>query len=416
MYKKVWFVGIMLVQGFISQAQIKVLFDATKAETAGCADWVIDSDTYNLGWAPNGYVNANNWRSNAQRVPSPPQSQITSTTTEDFWTGGISAWGVDCAKKGYTVETLPYNGSITYNNTANPQDLSNYDVYIVVEPNILFTTAQKTAIMQFVQNGGGLFMISDHTISDRNFDNYDSPVIWNDLMSANSVQTNPFGITFDLADFSGTSSSVVAAANDPIIHGTAGNVTKVQWANGTSMTLTPTANSSVKAVVYRTGTNSGNNNVLVAYATFGSGKVVAIGDSSPTDDGTGNPNASTNNCTLYNGYTSDASGNHQRLLMNATIWLTTPVLANPEFNLQNAAISLGQNPIDAQQIQLNNASMVAIDRFQLFGLDGKLIDSRTIDSSDLEINISLAQALHSGMYLLKLFQGNEAVTLKCVVK
>ena len=82
------------------------------------------------------------------------------------------------------------------------------------------------------------------------------------------------------------------------------------------MTLNPTINPSVKGVIFKTGTTPGNTNVMVAYGRYGAGKIAAIGDSSPTDDGTGNPT-----CSLYNGYYSDASGNHQLLLMNITIWL-----------------------------------------------------------------------------------------------
>ena len=306
-----------------SFAQVKVLFDATKAQTAGQADWIVDADQFNLNWSPNAYTGTSNWHSNAQQIPTPAQSGITASTAENFWVGGLSGWGVDCAKKGYTVETLPYTGQITYGNSSNPQDLINYKVYIVCEPNILFTAAEKTAIMQFVQNGGGLFMVSDHTVSDRNGDGHDSPEIWNDLMTNNSVQANPFGITFDLQDFSQTSSSVVAAAGDSIIFGPMGTVTQVKWAGGTTMTVNPTNNNTVKAVVYKSGTSSGNNNVMFAYARYGNGKVAAIGDSSPCDDGTGNPSS---NLTLYNGYFTDAAGNHRKLLMNATIWLAT---ANP---------------------------------------------------------------------------------------
>ncbi len=315
---------LLLFPSCFAFAQTKILFDATKAETAGQADWIIDADQWNLNWNPNAYTNASNWHSNAQKIPIPAQSGIMATTNENFWVGGISAWAVDCAKKGYTVETLPWNGQITYGNASNLQDLSNYKVYIVCEPNIMFSAAEKTAIMQFVQNGGGLFMVSDHTVSDRNGDGDDSPAIWNNLMTNNSVQNNPFGITFDLQNFSGTYSNLASSlsASDSILHGTMGNVTKVQWANGTSMTLSTTNNPTVKAVVYKTGT-SGNTNVLFAYARYGNGKVCAIGDSSPCDDGTGNPSS---NLTLYNGYFTDAAGNHQRLLMNATIWLAT---ANP---------------------------------------------------------------------------------------
>jgi hypothetical protein len=316
------FCALMFAAGAAS-AQTKILFDATKAETAGSADWILDADQWNLNWNPSASTGTGtyNIHSNAQRIPIPAQSGITASTPESYWQGGLSAWGVDCAKKGYTVETLPYNGQITYGNSSNAQDLSNYKVYIVCEPNIKFTSTEKTALMLFVQNGGGLFMVSDHTVSDRNGDGWDSPAIWNDFMTSNSVASNPFGITFDLANFSGYSSNIVASSTDSIIHGTMGNVTQVQWANGTSMTLSTTANPTVKGVVFKSGTTGGGaTNALVVYARYGSGKVAAIGDSSPCDDGTGNTNSS---ITLYNGYTGDAAGNHQRLLMNMTIWLAT---------------------------------------------------------------------------------------------
>jgi hypothetical protein len=320
--KKFLLLFSLTIAHLCSFAQTKILFDATKAETAGSADWIIDADLFNLNWNPNAYTGVNNYHSNAQRFPTPAQSGVTASTAETFWKGGISNWAIDCAKKGYTVETLPYTGQITYGNTSNPQDLSNYKVYIVCEPNILFSAAEKTAIMQFVQNGGGLFMVADHTVSDRNGDGDDSPDIWNDLMSNNTIQTNPFGISFNLQNFSGISTAMATLpTSDSIKYGTAGTVTQVQWASGTSMTINPAVNATVKAVVYKSGTTpSGNNNVLFAYARYGNGKVAAIGDSSPCDDGTGNTHP---NITLYNGYTADASGNHQKLLMNATIWLAS---------------------------------------------------------------------------------------------
>ena len=207
--KLFYLVTVFSLVAQLCNAQVKILFDATKAQTAGQADWVVDADQWNLNWNPNAYTGTSNWHSNAQRIPTAAQSGITASTSETYWTGALSAWGVDCAKKGYTVETLPWNGTITYGNTSNAQDLSNYKVYIVCEPNIQFTAAEKTAIMHFVQNGGGLFMVSDHTVSDRNGDGWDSPAIWNDLMTTNSVQANPFGITFDLQNFSGVSLSLI---------------------------------------------------------------------------------------------------------------------------------------------------------------------------------------------------------------
>jgi len=276
---------------------------------------VIDEDSQNLKWTVTGALLSGN-EGNAQRIPTPSQSKINLSTAETFWKGALSAWAIDCAKKGYIVESLPYNAKITFEDPTNPQDLSKYKIYVVDEPNYLFTANEKTAILRFVKNGGSLFMISDHTQSDRNGDGFDSPAIWNDLMINNSVQSNPFGITFDLANFSGTYSNVVHLPSDPIINGSYGKVTKVQWSNGTSMTLNTKANNSVKGLVFKTSENSGKTGVLIASATFGKGKIVAIGDSSVPDDGTGDTNDK-----LYNGYTGDANGNHKVLLMNAIVWL-----------------------------------------------------------------------------------------------
>jgi len=297
-------------------AQQKILFDATKAETAGNADWVIDANQFNLGYS-NGSPKENTGdEANPQRFPSPDQSGISTSTKESYWTGALSAWGVDLVKQGFSVETLPYNEQITYGNSANPQDLSNYTVFIVDEPNIQFTDTEKTAILQFVYHGGGLFMISDHDRSDRNGDNIDSPSIWNDLMQNNSFQKNPFGFSFKLDNFSDKTENIPNLPDDPLIHGTMGDVTRVEFYNGTSITMDTNANVSVKGVVYQSGSSFGDQNVLVVHAEFGKGKVVAIGDSSPADDGSGDPND-----RLYDGWIKDANGNHERLIINGTLWL-----------------------------------------------------------------------------------------------
>ena len=300
--------------------QVKVLFDATKAEMVTNADWVIDADNHNLGTNSSGNVVLGQGNeSNPQRYPTPAQSNVTSSTSETYWDGALSAWAIDCVKRGYEVETLPYNGSITYGDTSNPQDLSNYKVFIVDEPNLAFTSTEKTAILNFVANGGGLFMISDHNGSDRNNSGMDSPHIWNDFLSNNSVQTNPFGITFDYVNISPTTTNTANNPNDSILHGPMGNGTEIQYFNGTTMTLNTTANSSVTGDVFNTGaSNTGTTDVLMAHAFYGNGRVAALGDSSPPDDGTGDTNDN-----LYNGWTQDANGNHEILIMNATIWLAT---------------------------------------------------------------------------------------------
>ena len=299
----------VLLLPFVSFGQVKILFDNTKAETAANADWTIDADTHNLGF-PGGLPSTSSGgnESNPQQFPTPLQNTVTSSTAETYWEGSLSSWGIALVKLGYEVETLPYNGRITYGDNTNAQDLSNYKVFVVDEPNILFTTAEKTAMLSFVQNGGGLFMISDHVGSDRNNDGHDSPSVWNDFMTSSN---NAFGITWAMNDFSQTSTNFANLPSDSIIHGPAGTPAKLQYSDGSSLKINPALNSSVTGIVYVNGCSTvGDTGVMFCRARYGSGKVVATGDSSPMDDGTGDPND-----VLYNGWTGDASGNHVPLMI-----------------------------------------------------------------------------------------------------
>jgi hypothetical protein len=316
---KQFFVRCVLLSGLIfffgtQRSAAQFLFDATKAEMAGNADWVIDADLHNLNVTNgNGSGKTGGSDSNPQITPTPAASGITSSTSETYWTGGISAWGVSLVKAGQSVSTLPYNGSITYGNSSNAQDLSHYKVFVLCEPNILFTTAEKTALSNFVLNGGSLFMVADHGGSDRNNDGSDSTQVWNDFLSSTNI-----GISFNGDDLA-TSPNAKAdsSASDPITHGSAGTISAFAYADGSTITINPTKNSTAKVAVWATATTS-NSNALVAYANYGLGRVVAIGDSSPFDDGTGDPGD-----TLYDGW-DDANGNDGQLIMNASLWLAAP--------------------------------------------------------------------------------------------
>ena len=386
----------LILNNSVAIAQNKILFDASKGETAGNADWVIDADTHNLGIGSSGaYIGGN--ESNPQRFPNPLQSTITASTPEDYWNGALSYWAIDCVKKGYAVESLPWNGLITYGVSSNPQDLSNYKAFIVDEPNIIFTTSEKTAIINYVANGGGLFMISDHDVSDRNNDGFDSPAIWNDLLTTNSTGSNPFGITFDYANFSGIFSNIANLPTDPILHGTTGDVTKVQWSAGTSMTLNTNQNPSVKGVVFKSGT-SGLTNVLCAYGIYGSGKIAAVGDSSIADDGTGDSGD-----TLFDGYITDANGNHQRLLMNITNWLMASNLSNASFQSSNLNCVIAPNPIQNNELIISY-TLSTDDTVELVLYDtlGRTIKNTQVNGNlGSNTNIINTDYLKSGLYLLK---------------
>ena len=301
----------------------KFLFDATKAEMAGSADWVIDADSHNLnvtsGNGSGRVMSSNSYDSNPQRVPNPTPSGITSSTLETYWQGALSSWAVDLVKAGHQVETLPYNGKITFGDSTNSQDLSNYDVFVLVEPNILFTAAEKTALINYVKNGGGLLMVADHghltggTGSDRNNDGEDSVDVLNDLMS-NSVQNNPFGVSFNGNEVYGTYSYLNTSSSDPLIRGAAGTVNNIDFNNGSNITINTSQNASVTMAIWSSSSRSASTG-LVAYGSYGSGRFVAFGDSSTFDDGTGDPGD-----TLYNSYNLTSYGN-SKVILNASFWL-----------------------------------------------------------------------------------------------
>ncbi len=212
--------------------KLKILFDASKAEMVGNADWVIDADVFDIGYNNTGrMMEGRGEEADPQRYPTPDQSTVTADTKEDFWTGGLSAWALDCVKEGYFVETLPVRGRITYGDAGNEQDLSHYKVYVVDEPNIRFEPEEKKALLAFVENGGGLFMIADHDGSDRNKDKWDSPKIWNDINSAST-----FPMEFDYVEISQVSNHF-ATDSHPVLDGKYGRPKQLKFSSGTSMHL-----------------------------------------------------------------------------------------------------------------------------------------------------------------------------------
>jgi hypothetical protein len=271
----------------------RILFDDTKAETAGNADWIIST-----------------------AIPN-PLTQNPSPQTERDWTGALSAWGVALQRTGqYSLSTLGAGRTITFGNTSNPLDLSNFDAFVLPEPNVLLSASEKTAVLRFVQNGGGLFLISDHTGSDRNNDGKDSPAIINDLMSNNGVDnTDPFGFSVDLKNISSDHPVAITDATNPVLHGNFGTVRHSLIANGTTFTLHPADNASVKGLLYLSTSSPGNTNAFFVTSTFGSGRVAIWGDSSTIDDGTGQPGN-----RLFNGWT-DPTADNAALGLNATAWL-----------------------------------------------------------------------------------------------
>jgi hypothetical protein len=133
-------------------------------------------------------------------------------------------------------------------------------------------------------------------------------------MTNNSVAADPFGFSIDLTDISETSTNVLTGnATNPILHGSQGNVTTLQFNDGATVTAHPTDNSTVQGLIWQGGDAQSTTNIMAASSTFGTGRVFVVTDSSPMDDGTGAPNNDL--------FVSWSLFSHTQLFMNASLWL-----------------------------------------------------------------------------------------------
>jgi hypothetical protein len=330
----------------------RALFDNFHAEQAGNADWVIDDN---------------------QPTPVPAQSAIVPSTPRTYWQGGISSWGVDLVKRGFTVTTN--TAAFTYGNAANPLDLQNFDVLIVPEPNTLFSAGESAAMLAFVHDGGGLVAVSDHDGSDRNSDGFDSPKIWNAFDPAHLLGVH-WGSTGDANNnIVQTSTNVNPAPSDSVTHGPEGAVIELEFHNGTTLTLLPADNPSVRGEVWMIGLpQSSTTGLMAASARYGSGRVFFAGDSSPIDDGSANPG----NTSIFDGW-GEGGGADSVLFMNATMWasrrdptLGVPGGANPGLALSRPV----PNPAHATALLQFSLPAAGVARLEILDLTGRRVWSR----------------------------------------
>lgn len=236
-----------------------VLFDLTKDELAGNADWTI-------GESPD-------------------------------YKGAYSNFGKALRDLGYETRTLK-GTAIT------ASSLNGISVFVIPEPQIRFTEAEISAVIQFVNNGGGVFLIGNHKGSDRNNDGYDSPEIFN------FWTPDYFNIEFD--NGSNSSSKSTNFTMEPITYIVNPRTPITEGVNSigewSACTLTPY--SSAKAHIW---IDSSHNKEAVLTSTYGSGRIAAIGDSSPFDDGTGNSGND-----LYDGW---SKYDDAKLAVNIIKWL-----------------------------------------------------------------------------------------------
>ncbi|WP_279343071.1 PKD domain-containing protein [Geothrix paludis] len=280
-----------------AQTPKKILFDHTRHEEAGTsAEWVICS-------------------------VSEPDPSPAAPVSETDWNGGISAWAFDLYKAGYKVQSLPPAGRVTYGDATNAQDLSNYAVYVIPEPYLLFTAAEKQAILSFVQNGGGLFIVCNHpgAIRYSGTGGTDAYTVFNDLVAVNGG--NPYGFTFVPGHGPGdtlanTTSTAFATGTSPaeqaIIHGAYGGLGLMDFHSYSYLNFNTAQNPNVKEILHTQ--ISGDTGSFIVTCTVGSGRVVAISDSSPSDDGT----TTTAGKSLHTSYSINSN---RAFYLNATTYL-----------------------------------------------------------------------------------------------
>jgi PKD repeat protein len=310
--------SLPLVLGLGAQTPKKILFDHTRHEEAGTsAEWVICT------------------ASEPNPIPAAPQ-------VETDWNGGISGWAFDLYQAGYAIQSLPPTGRVTYGDPTNAQDLSQYAVYIVPEPYVRFTAAEKQAILTFVQNGGGLFLVGNHPGAVRysGTGGTDAYTVFNDLVAVNGG--NPFGFTFVPGhgpgdNLANTTSTAFAAGASPaeqaIIHGAYGSLGLMDFHSYSYLNLNTAQNPSVQEILHTQV--SGDTGSFIVTCTVGSGRVVAISDSAPSDDGT----TTTSGKALHNSYTINSN---KAFFLNATAYLAGdagPTAPTPVVSILSPATS-----------------------------------------------------------------------------
>lgn len=144
-----------------------------------------------------------------------------------------------------------------------------------------------------------------------------------------------------------------------------------------------------------------------------------MGDSSPCDDGTGDLNDA-----LYSSYKTGASGNHQRLLINAVMWLAgstalAPVTGDADQVQARtvAASSFNLFPNPAQdRVEISGLPLDESISIALQDLTGRqvLFQSITTAGSTIEVELDRSQ-LPAGVYLATIITPEERKVIRLVL-
>ena len=242
----------------VSNAKKIVLFDLSKREASGNADWRID--------------------------------------------GGYSSWADELRRQGFEPRSIT-------DRIISAQTLIEANVLVIPEPQNPFSDTERQAILEFVQRGGGLLMIADHRDSDRDNDGWDSPEVfngWDGKTPGNAPAEDRKSL--DAALTFGLSFSFASGFRDPVI--TIKPVTSHSITDGL-----PSSGIYVGTSIDQgTPLMGANGKTYLAVNELGKGRVLGYGDSSAFSDGT----FSDGTKSKYNNWVNLSNA---RLAINAVKWL-----------------------------------------------------------------------------------------------
>lgn len=245
---------LLLVTLCVGAHATNVLYDDTHAQTAGNADW----------------------------VPEGAYSDM-----------------VDMLKtNGYNVKSL---SNVDRDGVITAEILKDFELVILAEPNNPYSEAEQAAIVDFVKNGGGAFIIGDHGNADRNGNGWDAVKVFNTFCPR-------FGFKFKGNDVYEAPLTGAANNDHPVMFGVRGVGV---WAGSTFDIIEAPDAKAVGLIDSRFAKSP-----YIVAAEYGSGRVVAIGDSSPFDDGTGSGGKN----KLHDSYDSFMYS-HPQLAYNAMVWV-----------------------------------------------------------------------------------------------
>jgi hypothetical protein len=242
----------------VSNAKKIVLFDLSKREASGNADWRID--------------------------------------------GAYSSWADELRRQGFEPRSIT-------DRAIGARTLMDANVLVIPEPQNPFSNAERAVILEFVGRGGGLFLIADHRESDRDNDGWDSPEVfngWDGKTPANAPGEDRKSL--NAAESFGFSFSFASSFRDPVItvkplvmHSVTDGLPSAGVYVGTS-------------IDGGTGLLGANGKTYLAANEIGRGRVLGYGDSSAFSDGT----FSDGTKSRYNNWVNLSNA---RLAVNAIKWL-----------------------------------------------------------------------------------------------